>query len=65
MIPKFIQITTGQYSFAKSDQNFNKVQEIGHCVYGLDKEGQIWKWVCQNGKWQWAELESTTPDYYA
>ena len=64
MIPKFVMIATGQYSYIKQDGNYNRNQEIGHSVYGLDEDGQIWKFVCSSGKWQWAKLEETTPEIY-
>jgi hypothetical protein len=59
---KFIQLATGNYTYEKQVE-YAKKQFIGHCVYGLDEEGQIWKYVCQNKKWLWAKLEDCNEEY--
>lgn len=61
-MPKFIQLTTGEYSYEKRVEYTSK-QFTGHCVYGLDTEGQIWKFACRDNEWQWAKLEDCKESY--
>jgi len=63
MYPKFIQIATGNYSYEVIEFGVGK-QKTGHCVYGLDTEGQIWKWAIREGKGQWAKFEDCKPENY-
>lgn len=62
-MPKFIALTTGEYSYQKRVE-YKTEQFTGHSVYGLDKEGQIWKFVCQDNNWKWAKLEECKPESY-
>jgi hypothetical protein len=61
----FIQISTGQYSFNRKDHWGKEIlgRETGHCIYGLDDKGQMWKWAIREGKGQWVEFEKCLPDY--
>lgn len=43
---KFKQITTGPYTYKKEGHI-----EESHVIYGLDEEGQIWKYVASQNKW--------------
>jgi len=63
-MPKFIAMTTGHYTYDLLDHwGREKLgTKEGHCVYGLTEEGQIMKFVCYQGKWQWAEIEKTVPE---
>jgi len=53
---KFIQITTGEYSYEKLVYG-EKKQFKGHCLYALDNQGQIWKWAVREDKGRWAKFE--------
>lgn len=58
---KFIQIATGEYDYQDSKQH-NSVKYRGHCLYALDEEGQIWKWVVPNGQGMWKKWEELYED---
>ena len=59
---KFKQITCGEYTYTKRVEYTDK-EFIGHSIYGLDEEGQIWKWVCNDKNWRWVKLEDIKEDY--
>jgi hypothetical protein len=63
MKPFFIQGWCGRYTYEKKDHWGKEVlgEGTGHSVYGLDEDGQIWKYTCQKGNWDWAKLEDTKP----
>lgn len=60
MHPTFVQITTGTYSYVKRVE-YSKEIMTGHSVYGLDENGQIWKFTCKNNDWKWAKIEECMP----
>lgn len=44
---KFKKITTGTYSYYnKSNKKFTS-----HCIYALDEEGNVYKWIGNIKKW--------------
>jgi len=63
MTPKLTQISTGEYSYNKRVE-YSTEQCIGHSVYGLDKQGQVWKYTCRNKVWNWAKLEDCNEEIY-
>jgi hypothetical protein len=57
--PKFIAICTGEYSY-RTKGTFAET-EHSHCIYGLDKEGQVWKFLPP--KKDWVKLEDIEVNY--
>jgi len=56
--PIFVNITTGAYEYF-SDRYKQKFQS--HCIYALDENGQIWKYITQKKKF--ILLDDLIPDY--
>lgn len=44
--PKLIQISTGIYSYDKDYK-----QEFSHCIYGLDEDFEVWKFIPTLKEW--------------
>lgn len=61
MTQKFTQITTGSYSYDIVEFGETK-RKKGHCLYGVDDKGQIWKWAIREGVGKWVEFEKCLPN---
>lgn len=44
---EFIQISTGSYTYVNNEG----ITLQSHCIYGLDDEGNIWKWQVKAKEW--------------
>lgn len=57
-MPKFINITTGAYDFWSEKY---KTKFRSHCVYALDEDGNVWKFLVPKRKY--VLLEELTPNH--
>lgn len=44
--PVFVQIATGEYTYLKEGN-----QEVSHAIYGLDENGQVYKYIPMKRVW--------------